>query len=148
MQAMLRCANKQDVNKLKDFLAEAKLGIDGVSEQSVGYFLLLENESGQIKGTLGIEPFGEAGLLRSLAIAPGMAEKEILMLFNQMLILAKEKDMTTLILATNKEGAVPFFEMLGFERSSREYLPPDLAESIHVQHIVNVDNSIFLKFSF
>jgi N-acetylglutamate synthase-like GNAT family acetyltransferase len=148
MEATIRYANVQDVSKLKNFLTAAKLGTEGISEESAQYFLLVEDEKRDVKGTLGIEPFGNTGLLRSLVVTPGMAEKEVLALFNQMLLLAKNKEINTLFLATNKQGAVSFFETLGFEKMNGDDLPAELKKSSHIQYVMNVDNSLFLKFSF
>ena len=62
-----------------------------------------------------MEAIKEFGLLRSLAVTTEQADKDILLLFNQMLQLAKEKGMSGLFLATNKSGALGFFELLGFK---------------------------------
>ncbi|SFB03692.1 MULTISPECIES: GNAT family N-acetyltransferase [unclassified Bacillus (in: firmicutes)] len=147
MQATIRYADENDVKKLQDFLTKAKLGIEGITEETAQYFLLLEDEQGNTKGTLGIEPAGKAGLLRSLAIAPGMAEKDIFVLFDRMLVLAKAKGIETLYLATNKPGAIPFFQVLGFRHVDSKELPVEITDSQHVQRVLCVDNSLFLKFS-
>lgn len=147
MQAIIRRASKQDLARVKEFLMRAKLGMDGLTEETVDYFLLLEDEDGTIKGSLGMEVVEEYGLLRSLVVSPGQAQKDILMLFNQMLQLAKEKGLNSLFLATNKSVALPFFELLGFQQLEQEELPEALTHSEHIRHVLNVDNSLFLKFS-
>lgn len=147
MQSLIRRANKQDLGSLREFLSRAKLGTDGLTEGTIDYFLLLENEEGVLKGTLGMEAFAEFGLLRSLVVSPGQAEKEIFVLFDQMVQLAKEKGMKGLFLATNKSVALPFFELMGFQRVEREELPTEFYHSEHIRHVLNVDNSLFLKFS-
>lgn len=147
MQSLIRRANKQDLGSLREFLSRAKLGTDGLTDETIDYFLLLENEEGVLKGTLGMEAFAEFGLLRSLVVSPGQAEKEIFVLFDQMVQLAKEKGMKGLFLATNKSVALPFFELMGFQRVDREELPTEFYHSEHIRHVLNVDNSLFLKFS-
>jgi N-acetylglutamate synthase-like GNAT family acetyltransferase len=147
MQAVIRKANKQDLESLQAFLSRANLGTEGLNEETVNYFLLLENSDGSIRGSLGMEAFGESGLLRSLVVTPGQADKEIFVLFDQMVLLAKEKGMKSLFLATNKNVALPFFELMGFQRIKREELPTEFHRSKHIRHVLNVDNSIFLKFS-
>jgi N-acetylglutamate synthase-like GNAT family acetyltransferase len=147
MQSLIRRANKQDLGSLREFLSRAKLGTDGLTDETIDYFLLLENEEGVLKGTLGMEAFAEFGLLRSLVVSPGQAEKEIFVLFDQMVQLAKEKGMKGLFLATNKSVALPFFELMGFQRVEREELPTEFYHSEHIRHVLNVDNSLFLKFS-
>ena len=64
-----------------------------------------------------------------------------------MLQLAKEKGMSGLFLATNKGGALGFFELLGFKPVDRDDLPTEFYKSEHILHVLNVDNSLFLKFS-
>ncbi|MEH7011215.1 hypothetical protein V7087_10360 [Neobacillus niacini] len=147
MQALIRCANKEDLGSLREFLTKANLGCDGLTEETVEFFLLLEDEDGTIKGTLGMEVFAEGGLLRSLVVSPGQAEKDIVLLITQMMQLAKEKGLRNLFLATNKGVALPFFELLGFERVERDQLPAEIYRLEHIRHVFNVDNSLFLKFS-
>jgi N-acetylglutamate synthase-like GNAT family acetyltransferase len=140
-------AGKQDLDRVVEFLLRANLGTDGLTEEAVENFLLLEDETGNIRGSLGMEAYNEFGLLRSLVVSPGHAEKEIFILFNQMLKLAREKGITSIFLATNKSVALPFFEVLGFSRITREEIPNEFYVSDHIKHILNVDNSVFLKFS-
>lgn len=147
MQGVIRRAVKEDVERLTEFLLQAGLGTEGLNEESAEYFLLLEDDKGLLKGSLGLEAFAESGLLRSLVVSAGQADKEIFILFEQMLQLAKEKGMKNLFLATNKSGAVSFFELLGFQTVQREDLPSTFYESPHIRQILNVDNSLFLKFS-
>ncbi|MFD2446790.1 GNAT family N-acetyltransferase [Bacillus sp. CGMCC 1.16607] len=141
---MIRSANEQDLPILLEFLERANLGTEGLKE-TFEYFLLLEDGSGRLRATIGVEPFGENGLLRSLVISPGMTEKEILLLFEQILRLTKDKNMKTLFLATNKMTSLSFFEMLGFSTALESSLPEDLYESEHIKNILHVDNSVFLK---
>lgn len=116
MQAVIRCANKEDLNGLREFLTRANLGCEGLSEETVEFFLLLEDEDGAIKGTLGMEVFAECGLLRSLVVSPGQAEKDIFLLITQMMQLAKEKGLRSLFLATNKEWRCHFLSCWGLRR--------------------------------
>jgi amino-acid N-acetyltransferase len=147
MQAIIRKANQDDLENLQAFLIRANLGTDGLTKETIGYFLLLENQGGTIRGSLGMEAFNQHGMLRSLVVSPGQADKEIFVLFDQMIQLAKEKGMKSLFLATNKRVALPFFELMGFQQIEREALPTEFDDSEHIRHVLNVDNSIFLKFS-
>lgn len=147
MQAIIRRANMQDLSDLKEFLSRANLETLGLTEETAEYFMLIENEDRTLRGTLGIEPFHENGLLRSLVVTPGQAENDILLLIEQALSLAKDKNIKNVFLATNKNTAVPFFKTLGFQLVEKQALPDDLSRSDHMKQILNVDNSIFLKFS-
>jgi N-acetylglutamate synthase-like GNAT family acetyltransferase len=145
METMIRMATERDLPNLVDFLEKANLGTDGVKDR-IEYFLLMEDESGRLRATIGVEPFGENGLLRSLVITAGMKENDILTMFEQILRLTKEKNISNLFLATNKHTSVPFFEMLGFSTMEEQELPKDLYQSEHIKNILTVDNSVFLKF--
>ncbi|WP_042463589.1 GNAT family N-acetyltransferase [Neobacillus dielmonensis] len=146
MQVLIRRGGRNDVVGLREFLGRANLGTDGLNEDTVDCFLLMEDENGGLKGTLGMEVFEEAGLLRSLVVSPGQAEQDIFILMEQMVKLAKEKGLKNLFLATNKNGAVAFFEWIGFAQMEREKLPLELSRSEHIRHLLSVDNSLFFKF--
>jgi amino-acid N-acetyltransferase len=147
VQAMIRRANSEDLTGLKAFLSRAGLSTEGLTEEAVRYFLLLENEDQTWRGTLGIEPYEENGLLRSLVVAPGQVENDILLLFQQVFLLAKEQKIQHLFLATTKNAAVPLFQLLGFQDITKAELPEGLSQSTHIKHIMNVDNLMFFKFS-
>lgn len=143
MESMVRCAQVDDKSKLISFLQEANLGTEGV-EETIEYFLIMENEDNSIRATLGIEPLGNYGLLRSLVMTPKASENDLLVIFEQMLKLAREKQLQKLFLATNKKASLHFFSLLGFEREEQANLPQELFTSEHVKHILNVDNSLFM----
>lgn len=144
MEALVRCARMKDKDKLVAFLEKANLGTEGV-EAAIDYFLILEDEDERIQATIGIEPLGAYGLLRSLAMTQKLSENDLLFLFEQMLKLAREKKFESLYLATNKRSALSLFSVLGFNREDKENLPKGLFASEHVKHIMNVDNSLFMR---
>lgn len=144
MEVMVRCAQVGDKHKLISFLQEANLGTDGI-EETIEYFLIMEDEDRRIRATLGIEPLGKFGLLRSLAMTSQAGENDLLIIFEQMLKLAREKQLEKLYLATNKSSSLPFFSLLGFETVEQSNLPQELFHSEHVKHIINVDNSLFMR---
>jgi N-acetylglutamate synthase-like GNAT family acetyltransferase len=55
---VVRCAQLEDMDRLAAFLEAANLSTDGIKD-AIEYFLIMENDSGDIKATLGIEPHGE-----------------------------------------------------------------------------------------
>lgn len=141
---MVRCAQVEDKHRLISFLQEANLGTEGI-EETIEYFLIMEDEDRRIRATLGIEPLGEVGLLRSLAVTSQAGENDLLIIFEQMLKLAREKQLVQLFLATNKNSSIHFFSLLGFEMEEQSNLPQELFRSEHVKHILNVDNSLFMR---
>lgn len=144
MEAVIRCAKVEDVNKLVDFLEKANLATEGV-ENSIEYFLILEDEVGNIQATLGIEPLDQVGLLRSFAITANATERELLLIFEQMLMLARDKQLQSLYLATNKRASMPFFHMLGFKEVTKDQLDVNIYSSNHIKNILTVDNSVFMQ---
>ncbi len=148
MPLQIRGAAGKDLPAVKQFLLNAGLGIEGLSEETVDHFLIMESEVGQVMGTLGIEKMAENGLLRSLVVTSGQTQQDLLLLVSQACQFAMEKEIARLFLATNKQNAVSFFQLLGFQVVERSSLPEELFTSEHMQSIATVDNSIFLKFSF
>ncbi|MFE8701865.1 hypothetical protein ACFYKX_14790 [Cytobacillus sp. FJAT-54145] len=144
MEKIVRCGQVEDINKLVAFLEKAGLSTEGVAE-SIDYFLILEDEQGNINATLGIEPLGNIGLLRSLVMTTKASENELFTIFEQMLLLAREKQIQSLYLATNKAGSLQFFDLMGFVKEEKAQLPEELLHSEHVRHILTVDNSVFMK---
>jgi N-acetylglutamate synthase-like GNAT family acetyltransferase len=141
---VVRFANQEDILKVLAYLKEAKLGTSGVSE-TIESFLIMEDENKNIKATVGIEKIGNQGLLRSMAISPTLDQKHMVYLFNQAQLLAKEKSIQSLYLATNKVDLISFFQTFGFTLINKEELSKDLLSSKHVQHILTVDNSLFME---
>lgn len=143
---VVRCAQLEDMDRLAAFLEAANLSTDGIKD-AIEYFLIMENDSGDIKATLGIEPHGEVGLLRSLVMSASASENDLFVLFEKILMLARDRNLNSLYLASNKRNSLDFFRLLGFKQEETEQLPEVLFESDHVKHILTVDNSFFLKLS-
>lgn len=147
MNSVIRCAEAGDTQDLVAFLKQAGLNTDGVAE-TIDCFLIMEDEMGRIEATIGMEPFGYIGLLRSLVMTAQASEKDLFLLFEQMFLLARDKGMEDIFMATNKLGAMKLVELLGFQQVNKTDLPNVLCQSEHVQHILTVDNSVFLKLTF
>ncbi|MFZ0444420.1 MAG: hypothetical protein WAM95_07260 [Bacillus sp. (in: firmicutes)] len=146
MKLTVRIANFGDIDILQAFLEKAKLNTKGINEM-IDSFLIMEDEDGQLKATIGMEQFGASGLLRSLVVTASISENDLLSLFREMFLLAKNKEIKDLYLATNKLGAMKFVEVLGFEPVDKDHIPMAFSSSEHVKHILTVDNSVFLKHS-
>ncbi|WP_077247863.1 GNAT family N-acetyltransferase [Bacillus sp. FJAT-27225] len=142
----IRIGEETDFTGIIEFLNKAGLSTDGLTGRGAGQFILAEDRE-RLRGCLGMEQYGEAGLLRSLAISPGMGEEDLLAMFKQMVELAANQNVNALYLATNKRTAIPFFEMIGFKRIVKSELPPEFFNSIHVLNVLSVTNSVFLRFS-
>lgn len=144
--SVVKYAEQSDVNRVTEFLKEANLSTDGVAE-AIDYFILMEDAQGELKAGIGVEPHGDCGLLRSLAMKSETAQEDLLYLLQQIFALAKEKELSSLFLASNKRSTLQFFLLIGFKQVEQAELPANLLESKHIQHILSVDNSFFLQFS-
>ncbi len=144
MNTIVREAKVEDLGLLTSFLEKANVNKNGIVEM-IDSFLIMEDEDGKVKATLGMERFGVSGLLRSLVMTADTAEHNLLRLFHEMFLLATNQGVKDLYLATNKLGAMRFVEVLGFETVDKDQLPMAFAQSEHVSHILTVDNSVFLK---
>ncbi|WP_174734780.1 GNAT family N-acetyltransferase [Mesobacillus harenae] len=144
MKISIRYAVKEDTNKLRDLLQNANLSLEGL-EETIDYFLIMEDSNRKMIATLGIEPLQSVGLLRSFVVSGSLSEQHIIMMFDHMLQLAREKALTSLYLASNKQNALTFFEEIGFRAVSKQEIPKDLYHSSHLKNILNVDNSTIME---
>ncbi|HYD68629.1 arsenic resistance N-acetyltransferase ArsN2 [Azospirillum sp.] len=116
----IRFAAAADRPAIKALLEAAKLPASDLVES--GTVLLVAVDRGRIAGCVGIEPFGECGLIRSLAVDPevrggGLARA----LVARAEALAAAGGIASLHLLTT--DAVPFWEHLGWVRVPRESVP-------------------------
>ena len=140
----IRSAKKEDLIKLEGFLNEAGVSSVGL-EDSIDNFSLIETKEGELKACLGVDPVGQAGLLRSFVVSPQIGQPELLLLFKRAFLTAKNKELEALYLVTNKMSAVSFFSGLGFEMVNNSELPEELLEKNHLKHALTVDNSAVMK---
>ena len=112
MTTIIRAAETKDLVGMKTFLGQAKVSTKGLEEQ-IDHFILMEDIDGILLGTLGIQRIHDCGLLRSLVVSPTVEQTNILEMFQQILKLAKEKELKRLYLATNKIVSIQFFTLLG-----------------------------------
>ncbi|EDL62664.1 hypothetical protein [Bacillus sp. SG-1] len=111
MLKTIRRAVEKDCQSVKDFLERAGISSQGV-EETVDNFLIVEKENGEFEGTFGLEIQGHSGLLRSLVVKPTMGGEDLFALFQEILQLGKEKQLTVLYLISNKQASVQFFHLL------------------------------------
>ncbi len=130
MSTMIREAERSELAEVLALLRTCDLPVDGVEENLEGFLVARENET--LVGTIGLERYGDAGLLRSLAVAAsGRGQGLGGTLVKMLLGYAKERGVSTLYLLT--ETADRFFPRFGFERMPREDLDPSLKASKELQ---------------
>jgi len=137
MSYTIRSAQAADWPAIADLLTRAELPLAGAQEH-LRNFIIAEADgevvgtAGMVVGTAGIEAYGSAGLLRSLAVDPrqrGQGVGEALV--NQVLAEAANDGITEVALLTTT--APDYFPRFGFEQVERSALPAQLTESAEFQ---------------
>jgi amino-acid N-acetyltransferase len=122
---MLRRAEEADLEPLLAFLTANKLVLEGVTEHLEHFWLHFENGAVQASG--GLEVYGQAALLRSVAVTTqgqGTGTAVVCHLLEQ----AQALGVREVVLLT--ETAQEFFAKLGFVVSSREEVPEAVKQSV------------------
>ena len=122
----IRAAHASDAVTVRALLEQAKLPLAGVPDD-LAHFLVAERD-GTVVGVIGLEPYGEAALLRSAVVSPavrGMGFGERLV--RALLAAARLEGTHEVILLTTT--AESWFPRFGFERIAREAAPDALRAS-------------------
>jgi amino-acid N-acetyltransferase len=124
MQIVRIMPRSTEMDAARELLENAALPTDDLAEPSV--LLWGAEKDGQIVGSVGLECAGNAGLLRSLVVAPawrgnGVADR----LFRFALERARAAQMDALYLLT--EHAAGYFSARGFVAIDRAEAPPEIA---------------------
>jgi arsenate reductase len=122
--AMIRPALGVDFDEVVQLLAASQLPTDGVIDQFPAAYVVARQD-GRTVGVAALERHGDAGVLRSVAVAPeyrgtGLG---IALVANRLLA---SKDPIYLLTTT----AAPFFARFGFRTIARDSVPPAIASSI------------------
>ncbi|MGM0843504.1 MAG: GNAT family N-acetyltransferase [Bacillota bacterium] len=147
MLKSIRRAFEKDIESIKEFLERAELSTVGV-DGSIDNFLIVENEACEIQGTLGLEILERTGLLRSLVVKPTMDGEDLFALFQEILQLGREKQLSTLYLVSNKQASVQFFHLLGFQQMDKSQCMEELQKFTHAKALSTVDNCTIMRFEF
>ncbi len=122
----IRSARPSDLAGVCALLDAAKLPLAGVPEH-FHQFLVADAET-SIVGCAGLECYGNAALLRSVAVTPQLRGTGLGRNLTEATIkLARELGVRRLVLLT--ETASDFFARFGFAAAARKSLPPELGKS-------------------
>lgn len=123
---VLRRARPEDLPSLEALLAAEKLPLAGVREHLGGFLVAVT--AGGVIGTIGLEVYGDVGLLRSAVVAPAARRRGVAALLAMRLIEdARARGVKALYLLT--ETAADYFERAGFRRIARADIPQALHAS-------------------
>lgn len=124
-----RGASWEDLPAVLELLEDARLPLAGVSEHIGNFVLALD---GAVVGCAGLEVYGEAGLLRSVAVDLNYRSLGVgAGLTQKVLELAAARGLSSVSLLTNT--APGYFSRFGLARVERSELPAALAESAEFQ---------------
>jgi N-acetylglutamate synthase-like GNAT family acetyltransferase len=124
-------ANRTEFPEVAAFLEASSLPTAGVFDH-FDSFLVARGDDGRLLGCVGLEVYGDVGLLRSLAVASeargsGIGKNLVEGLFD----LARSKGVATLYLLTTT--AETYFPRFGFERLARDQAAPELEASAELR---------------
>jgi amino-acid N-acetyltransferase len=130
MTHRIRRAGAADLEAVLALLRQAALPTDGVAEHFDRFWVL--DIEGAVAGAVGLEVYGDSGLIRSLVVRPelrgqGQGRNLYFHLLNQ----ANGLSLEQLILLTT--SAREFFEKLGYEVIPRDRVPPAMLQSREFQ---------------
>jgi len=123
----IRAARQDDFQTFARLLEEAHLPLDGVKEH-YSTFLVAEDD-GILVGGIGLELYGEIGLLRSAVVGEDLRNKGVgSLLYQSLLSLARVKNVKKLLLLTTT--AEKYFERKGFRRIDRSAVSGEVVNSV------------------
>lgn len=124
----IRDANAGDRDAVHALLVRASLPPDGLDEQFGDAYAVAES-GGEIVGAAGVEVYGGAGLLRSVAVHPGWRGRGIgIGLTRDRLEWARKRGIGTVFLLT--DTAAGYFPRLGFAPVARDEVPEEVRASL------------------
>lgn len=132
----IRPATPEDDERIRDLLTEAHLPVLDLDQSALDQsdldhsqveFLVAEDVDG-IAGTIGLQAFGNVGLLRSLVLSPSArGAGHGTRLLAALETAARDRDVTELLLLT--ETAAPFFSKHGYAIADRDSAPESIRDT-------------------
>ena len=128
----LRRASPDDLTAVENLLMKTNLPVEGVKD-SIGSFVVAESD-GRVMGVGGVEPCGDYGLLRSVAVDPVARGRGVGAAVTERLIAdAEASGLRALYLLTTT--AENYFPSFGFDKTSRETVPDAIAQTAEFRDI-------------
>lgn len=123
----LRPARSADLAAARRLLGACDLGLEGLENQFPDGYAVVDS-AGELVGAAGLEVYGEAGLLRSVAVAPEFRGTGLgALLVRDRLEFAAKRRLPAIYLLTTT--AADFFERMGFWRVERDSVPQAIKNS-------------------
>lgn len=135
-------ATSQQRDEIIDLLQKENLPAEDLPLDLSNFYTAIEENT--IIGLIGLEPYGENGLLRSMVVSPNyrnqqIAERLVKMLEEQ----AINSGINTIYLLT--ETADKYFSRKGYKTIAREEVPTELKASSEFSHVCPVSAIVMKK---
>lgn len=123
----IRPSHTCDLAAVENLLQQASLPVLGVRDHFSHY--LVAEENGSVIGAIGLEHYGETGLLRSAVVSPEHQGNGVgTVLYDQLLRNAMEMGIRRLLLLT--DTAEEYFRKKGFRKIDQESVRGPVRESV------------------
>jgi amino-acid N-acetyltransferase len=120
--ATIAPASAQDFDEVIALLHAAALPVEDLEQSSMAHFLVARDRSGKVIGTIGVERYGRAALLRSLVVAPACRNRDLgTQLVAELEARCRSRAIADLFLLTTT--ARDFFARRGYKEIGREDVP-------------------------
>lgn len=128
----IRRAASADLADIRALLVDARLPVEDLSNAAIAFFVSVNGN--RLEGVVGLELFGDAGLLRSLAVQPdtrgtGLGQR----LVEAAEAHARHTGVARLVLLT--QTAAPFFAKRGYAVIERHAAPASVQGSAEFRSI-------------
>lgn len=135
-------AAAEDYSSVCALLESEQLPISDLRKDMEHFFLAIVGDTAA--GSIGLDPYGASGLLRSMVVLPAFRNMGIAAHLVETLELhAKQQSIKELYLITNT--AEQFFSKMGFRKIQREQLPENVAASAEFNGLCPRSSSIMKK---
>lgn len=123
-------ASPTDWNEIRNLLTANRLQVQGALNHLSNFVVATEN--GRVVGAIGMEVYGDIGLIRSLVVASNMRGRKVARrLIKQLIARARTRQIGALYLLSGPVDAL--FQGFGFEKMARADMPTKLYVSSEMQ---------------
>lgn len=138
----LRSATVDDGVAIRGLLQDSRLPVDDLDAAAIDFIVAIDGAT--VAGVVGVESFGDIGLLRSLAVrvdrrGQGIGEQ----LVDALEVFVTARGMRRLVLLT--ETAAPFFDTRGYVVTAREQAPSAVKASAEFRSLCPASATCMIK---
>lgn len=139
---MIRATTEQDYPRVCTLLQSEDLPTIDLDKHLPHFFVKTIND--EIVGSIGMEHYGQSGLLRSMIVGLSFRNKGIASeLVNKLTQYARDQGLKKLFLITNT--AEDYFQKFGFIKVSREQVEKEVLQSKEFNGLCPASSAIMMK---